>query len=131
MSKDEWISVLKISTLWRSFGLRKLAIGELEKLTLDGVEKIVLGRKYFIVSWVEAGYVTLVKNREISDEQMDAIGAVESFKLMRIVVHRRHVLVDAIKEAFQAELKSITEAEISLRYFRGTHSTNSPDDKTG
>lgn len=133
VSKDEWISVLKISTLWRCLSLRDIAIHSLDSIppsfspfssqsipgtNLAPVERILLGRKYWISSWVEAGYTALVSNGSVSDSEMEAIGAVESFKLMRIIQEapkspfrpRLYGLNTTIKETFQAELCSIAAA---------------------
>ena len=77
------------------------------------MEQIILGRKYFISRWVLAGYTTMATTGKITDDDMEAIGAVESFKLMRI--NREHprswTLKNTVEEIFQAELASIAAAE--------------------
>jgi hypothetical protein len=102
---------------------------------LAPLEKIILGRKYFISSWVEAGYADFVLMKKISDSDMEAIGAVESFKLMRIIrdlgtpttfgpFSGLSVLLafeavrmmkedSVIKKEFEAELQSIVAAEFA------------------
>jgi hypothetical protein len=138
VSKDEWISVLKISTLWRCFSLRGIAIQALESQSpsssllyvsflpvpnlgpgaVTPMERVILGRKYSISSWVEAGYVALVRKGEISDSEMEEIGAVESFKLMRIILEESKSgssrSLATLKETFQAELSLIAAAERAL-----------------
>jgi hypothetical protein len=66
---------------------------------------------------VQAGYTALVKKDDISDSEMEIIGAVESFKLMRIIKdiskspHGSLALDASIKKEFQAELESIAVTE--------------------
>ena len=123
VSKDEWLSVLKISSLWRCRSLRDLAIRKLESPSgwseehppPSAVEAIILGRKYFISRWVLEGYTVIASTGEITDADMEAIGAVESFKLMRINrgddISYYSIVENTVKAAFQAELASITAAE--------------------
>jgi hypothetical protein len=128
VSKDEWISVLKISTLWRCFSLRGIAIQALKSdihsdlfsqsnsgTQLTPMERIIFGRKYSILSWVVAGYAALVRKGKVSDSEMEEIGAVESFKLMRIIQEASKSPLRAIKETFQAELYSIAVSENAQR----------------
>ena len=122
VSKEDWVSVLKVSTLWRCLRLRKMAICELQSLVwpIKSTELIVWGRKYSICSWVGCGYEEVVKSGYISDEQMEAIGALESFKLSRIILENRKAspalsLLQRIKENFREELQSIAAAEALLR----------------
>lgn len=133
-TKAEWISVLKISTLWRCLNLRKNAISELESdrpaMNLTSLEKILLGRKYSISSWVGDGYTAILKSRNIiTDEEMQSIGNLDSFKLMRMI-HRQTrtglysdhtVLADSVKSEFRAELQSIAAAEKAY-VIQGAHS---------
>jgi len=128
ISKEQWISVLKISTSWRCLSLRKLAIDKLEyrfglfipSLShLDPVEKIVLGRRHYVSRWVVAGYAALVKQGNVTDLEMEAIGAVTSFKLLRIILDNLaerlgdFALDDKVKGVFQAEVQSIAKIEKS------------------
>jgi hypothetical protein len=124
-----WFSVLKISTFWRCLSLRKLAIREIESESATALRispilrlsnlahQIVLGRTYFITRWVVAGYTLFVKKGGITDGQMQMIGTLESFKLMRIISenHKRpqdlSSLKKTIKETFAEELQSIKAAE--------------------
>jgi hypothetical protein len=84
---------------------------------LTATEKIVLGRKYFLSSWVEGGYTELAKNGDISDTDMREIGSEVSFQLMRISLgiqkqpKSRSQLNKTIGRTFQVELQSIAAAE--------------------
>ncbi|KAJ7169151.1 hypothetical protein C8R43DRAFT_876246, partial [Mycena crocata] len=48
LSKDEWMSVLKLSTLWHFLEVRKLAIQQLDLHAQSPhcIERILLGRRY-------------------------------------------------------------------------------------
>jgi len=118
VSTDEWISVLKVSTLWRCSSLRKLAI---RKISWSGVhdlnawQKIALGRKYCVPSWVEGGYKWIVAKRNIPDERVEEIGVLESFKLLRIIISQNYSPPDnEIKKVFHEELESIAAAEEAI-----------------
>ncbi|KAH6910284.1 hypothetical protein BKA70DRAFT_1399222 [Coprinopsis sp. MPI-PUGE-AT-0042] len=62
LSKDEWLSVLKLSTRWFFNDLRNVANAQLEHLELTDTERVVLGKKYHISRWVLAGYDGLVRH---------------------------------------------------------------------
>jgi len=54
---DEWTSVLHLATRWEFESIRQLAIRELESLSIDPVNKIVLSRQFDISSpWTLAAY---------------------------------------------------------------------------
>ena len=135
-SKDQWISVLKVSTIWRCLNLRKLAIrkleSKLEPKTISGLlsthrddlltptEKIFLGRKYYISRWIEAGYVAVVKQGNVTYVEMKVIGAVESCDLFRIILDfmkqpqlGTSALERRVKAVFQAEMEAISAIENS------------------
>ncbi|KAJ6456078.1 hypothetical protein C8R45DRAFT_1034843 [Mycena sanguinolenta] len=76
MPKDEWISVLKLSTQWYFLDARDLAIKQLdERPDIGSVERILLGRQYDVATWLRMGYNDLAKREEgISLEDAAKIG---------------------------------------------------------
>jgi len=119
VSTDEWISLLKVSTLWRCPSLRNIALRKISWSRFGNpTQQIVLGRKYSVSTWVEAGYKAIVAARNISDEQMEEIGLLESFKLLRISqkyqADNPSATDDEIKETFKEELQSIATVEKEL-----------------
>ncbi|KAJ7464530.1 hypothetical protein FB451DRAFT_1263750 [Mycena latifolia] len=76
MPKEEWISVLKLSTLWRFLDARDLAIQQLtERGGLGSVERILLARQYDVAPWLRLGYTELARREEgISLEDAEKIG---------------------------------------------------------
>jgi len=58
--KDEWISVLKISSLWFYQDLRNMALKYLDDdPSLSNIDRITLGRAYSIPKWVNEGLCAL------------------------------------------------------------------------
>ena len=64
MSKSEWISILKLATLWIFKGLRAGAVSRLTGMMTDPIEEVLLGRQYSVPQWLRSGYGTLV-NRSV------------------------------------------------------------------
>ncbi|KAF7370263.1 hypothetical protein MSAN_00657500 [Mycena sanguinolenta] len=76
MPKDEWISVLKLSTQWYFLDARDLAIKQLnDRPDIGGVERILLARQYDVATWLRKGYNDLAKREEgLSLEDAAKIG---------------------------------------------------------
>ncbi|KAK7024962.1 hypothetical protein R3P38DRAFT_2951960 [Favolaschia claudopus] len=86
MSKEEWIAVLKLSTLWRFLDARKLAIHQLDtRADLGSVERIMLARQYDVASWLRKGYIALAQRSQmISREEATEIGWETAFSLCQL-----------------------------------------------
>jgi len=75
LSFAEWVSVLDLSTKWYFVEFRRLAIAKITTLCDDVIEKIRLGRKYRVYSWLFVGYEQLARRTEkISDDEAKIIG---------------------------------------------------------
>ncbi|KAF8068024.1 hypothetical protein FPV67DRAFT_1357312, partial [Lyophyllum atratum] len=86
LSDDEWISVLKLSTMWKMLDIRRMAIEHLTAAPMSLADRIVLARAYSIVDWLRASYTTLAAIvTDISPEDAAKIGLETVFKL-----HRAH-----------------------------------------
>ncbi|RXW20424.1 hypothetical protein EST38_g5413 [Candolleomyces aberdarensis] len=82
LSKEEWLSVLKLSTKWFFNGLRTMATETLTQFSLDPFEKIQLGKEHFIEGWVLAGYRELVMRYEaVTVKEAQMIGLQEAIQL--------------------------------------------------
>ncbi|KDR75510.1 hypothetical protein GALMADRAFT_247952 [Galerina marginata CBS 339.88] len=119
MSKDEWISVLTLSSEWRFLRLRNMAISELQR-SLTSVEKICLGRERHISSWVIEGFGELVHRKDpLTDDEaidLDANYVTTAYKLfrireLRISGTRVFSVLKLIQETFKDTLESIMEEE--------------------
>ncbi|KAJ7812017.1 hypothetical protein B0H14DRAFT_2858385 [Mycena olivaceomarginata] len=83
MTKDEWISVLKLSTQWRFIDARNLAIQQLHsRPDLEGVERIQLAQQYDVADWLRMGYIHLVQREHgMSQDEARKIGWEIAFHL--------------------------------------------------
>ncbi|KAJ7180997.1 hypothetical protein C8R46DRAFT_885842 [Mycena filopes] len=74
MPKEDWISVLKLSTMWRLLDIRSLAIRRLEEKRVQyTIEGILLARKYHAEGWLQTGYQTLPRHRSHSTQVEERI----------------------------------------------------------
>ncbi|KAJ2930385.1 hypothetical protein H1R20_g6731, partial [Candolleomyces eurysporus] len=63
--KEEWIGVLNLSTRWSMKQIRKHAIDELSKVSLNSMEKVALGREHKVAKWFQDGLTELVSEDPI------------------------------------------------------------------
>jgi len=81
---EEWISVLKLSTMWAIFEMRELAISQLSEST-DLVTKVILARKYNVSAWLFAAYEGLAKRKEsISVTEAEKLGLTTAIRIVQI-----------------------------------------------
>ncbi|KAK7024956.1 hypothetical protein R3P38DRAFT_1055634 [Favolaschia claudopus] len=110
----KWVSVLKLSTQWRFLDVRRLAIQQLHtRPDLGGVERVMLGRQYGIVSFIRIGYVVLVRRTEVlSTEEAQEIGWDTAFHLsqLREKAAKSTVSPQEVVATFEEELKSAQSA---------------------
>ncbi|KAH6908522.1 hypothetical protein BKA70DRAFT_1038176, partial [Coprinopsis sp. MPI-PUGE-AT-0042] len=59
LAKEEWTSVLKLSTVWQMDQVRQLAIKQLSGLDLSPMEKVLFAREYRVLKWLAEGVSTL------------------------------------------------------------------------
>lgn len=82
MTATEWISVLKLSTMWRFGKLRREAIEELTKLEHNPVKKILLGREYRVERWLIEGYKELVEREAaLTETEKTDLGDAATIKI--------------------------------------------------
>ncbi|KAJ7876093.1 hypothetical protein B0H14DRAFT_2501466 [Mycena olivaceomarginata] len=77
LSKDEWISVLKLANLWDFIEVRNLAIEQLTSYagSLDCIERILFARQFDVSAWLQSGYVELARRKAVvSAEEAGKIG---------------------------------------------------------
>ncbi|KAF8911640.1 hypothetical protein CPB84DRAFT_1958021 [Gymnopilus junonius] len=123
LSKEEWLSVLTLSSEWRFLRLRDTAKGELERLSsLTSVEQICLGRQVRICHWVIQGFTDLVRrDATISDDEAIAIDCdvvTTSYKLFRLrelrIAGRLLSPMAAVEDTFKEELERIRSEEANF-----------------
>jgi len=60
LKKEEWVSALKLSTIWNMTKIRQYAIHWLStNVTLSLIEKILLGRAHRVGAWLDEGVTSL------------------------------------------------------------------------
>ncbi|KAJ6456081.1 hypothetical protein C8R45DRAFT_1034851 [Mycena sanguinolenta] len=124
MTKEEWISVIKLSTQWRFLEARDLAIKQLDiRSDLTPVERIVLGRQYDIAAWLRKGYSALAQRSRtgISPEEASQIGWETAF---RICAAREAKLRSTAVGKIWSHLQSVNVEDIFGEEFRQAELTS-------
>jgi hypothetical protein len=82
MNQDQWVSVLKLSTMWAFKEIKEKAIAELSKINMDVMDKVLLARSYRVGDWLYEGYIALVKREaSLSAEEAEKLGYETAFRL--------------------------------------------------
>jgi len=76
LEKEEWVSVLKLSTIWNMTKVRNYAIHRLSTdIALSPVEKILLARAHKVAGWLEEGVTNLASgDPSLTLEDVAALG---------------------------------------------------------
>ena len=121
LTKEAWLAVLKVSTLFHFNSLRKLAISTLSPLLDSPTEKICVGRVHYVSAWVLDGYLELAQStKAITEAQCDAIGDRTAIKiyLIRLAEHKpntgallREDIEGDVENRFSNEISSIQDEE--------------------
>jgi hypothetical protein len=70
----EWTAVLNLASRWNFACYRELAIQQLDSIT-SAVDKIILGRKHNVPSWLHAAYLEVcVREEWLSTEEGERLG---------------------------------------------------------
>lgn len=86
-SRDQWISVLDLSTKWEFRALRTAAINHLTTLngSIDPVDKLVMAIKYKITEWMLPTLLKLAQRAEpISVDEGNRMGLETALKLSAV-----------------------------------------------
>jgi hypothetical protein len=87
LTRQEWMSVLKLSTMWEFTDIREMAIQELlkEDMGMQTIEKIECAKSFRVKEWLVEGYTELLKRAEtITDEEGGRLGWETAAKLLLI-----------------------------------------------
>lgn len=77
LSIDSWISILRLSSLWRMGDMRSNAIEHLTPRlgSVSPISRILLGRKHSVAHWITSGYSDLAKREDaVSLEEAGKVG---------------------------------------------------------
>ncbi|KAF8957325.1 hypothetical protein BDZ97DRAFT_1763033 [Flammula alnicola] len=128
LSKEEWISILKLSSMWYFIGFRAVAISQLElEGVLTSVEKITLARTYRVSSLLTQGLSEMVDRPRVSTitnaEALD-VEPMTAVALLRIREEKAAYgsnwgsakkTAPSIEREFNEELKSIQSDEAGYK----------------
>ena len=146
MGSEEWISVLKLSSMWTFGELRQKAINWLGRLNIDPVQKVMLARIYKVESLLVDGYKDLARRKEgPSLEEAKALGYEAAIRLYEqrerhwsresmprsMQHHARFNLATAINNTFKEELDNIKrDSRVIEEASKPNGIENEPDDST-
>ncbi|KAI0760178.1 hypothetical protein C8Q74DRAFT_1294525 [Fomes fomentarius] len=84
---EEWISILKLTTMWHFHGLRRTAIDRLTPLVQDGdpIQWIVLARKYDVHEWLLPALNALARRpRALQLHEVNSLGIATVVKMAEV-----------------------------------------------
>ncbi|KAG6326709.1 hypothetical protein ID866_12380 [Astraeus odoratus] len=82
---DEWVSVLRLSTMWMFDGIREATIRALESLPMAAIDKLIYAMKYDIRQWLLPSLLLLARRPEpISVEEGRRMGFETALKLASV-----------------------------------------------
>ncbi|KAJ3523532.1 hypothetical protein NMY22_g11398 [Coprinellus aureogranulatus] len=87
LTKDQWVGVLRLSTIWEMKGIRNFAITKLssEEMALTPVEKVTLARDHKIAPWLVEGLKSLTSDTELSPDALEeVVGLRTAFQLTAV-----------------------------------------------
>jgi hypothetical protein len=75
LSLAEWVSVLKLSTMWEFTGPRQYAINQIPKLGISPARQINLARDYHIQEWLLPGLIAYAQQQDaITADDVELLG---------------------------------------------------------
>ncbi|KAF5339564.1 hypothetical protein D9611_011487 [Ephemerocybe angulata] len=76
VSEEEWVSVLKLATLWGMDKMLDVAVNELSGTGVSSIKKVCLGRKYRCPALLLLGYTEIINSwgNSAGSEYLDELG---------------------------------------------------------
>ncbi|KAK1219736.1 hypothetical protein PQX77_017544 [Marasmius sp. AFHP31] len=108
LTKDDWLSILKLSTLWNFHAIRHLAIHYLSSAKkLSVIDRIVTAREYKVVKWFVHGVVhaALDMNKQIAHADAERIGLKTAISLY----HMKGAAIEADWDEVESRLSTLFE----------------------
>jgi hypothetical protein len=123
MTREEWTSALRLSTMWEFADVRKRAIESMSELDLDPADKILFGKKYRVTPWLEQGYRALIQKQEsITKEELERQGRALGWETVaRILRIRDHFAPNQNRRQCRSCCRGIVTFRCSIC---GTQSSN-------
>ncbi|TFK23376.1 hypothetical protein FA15DRAFT_467400 [Coprinopsis marcescibilis] len=87
LDTDEWMGVLKLSTIWNMSSIRQYAISRISQIepSIPDIEKIRLARTHRVGRWLEEGVNGLIASSTVTLSQLEPLG----WKTAAIICHIR------------------------------------------
>jgi hypothetical protein len=83
-SLAEWISILKLSTMWEFTGPRQYAISQIPKLQISPARQINLARDHHIQEWFLPGLIAYAQQQDaITADDVELLGWEFVLKLLQ------------------------------------------------
>jgi hypothetical protein len=85
LTASQWTDVLDLTHMWGFERIRKVAIEQISKGSMDPFQKVLLAHKYEITEWYEDAYVQLAMRADpISVEEARTVGFEFGFKMEKV-----------------------------------------------
>ncbi|KAG6910323.1 hypothetical protein DXG01_011391 [Tephrocybe rancida] len=132
LSKKEWVSALKLGSMWGFRDVRQLAIRVIEKADgFNAIDRVLLGKEFKVYRWLYSGYNDLATRAEsISAADVGLLGlekALQMFQLREEVVRKRAYreyelrdtrtkveILQCANDALKEELEEVKAAEAAF-----------------
>ena len=143
LDKNEWLSVLKLATMWGYQGLRKRSVEKLDELKLDNIERLLMGRQFHVSAWLVKSYEALARRDEtLTEEEGGLVGVSTVCQLAKLrelswhfaCVATPHMTIISGRDCFdftseihnmlENELKEDEDYEVSSPTVAGRQSSN-------
>ena len=135
--------MLKLATMWDYRDLRKRSIERLDALSLEDIERIILGRRFHVSAWLVKSYEALARRDEtLTEEEGGLVGVSTVCQLAKLrelswhfaCVATPHMTIisgrdcfdftSAIHNMLENELKEDEDYEVSSPTVAGRQSSN-------
>ncbi|KAG6908830.1 hypothetical protein DXG01_003183 [Tephrocybe rancida] len=129
-SKEEWISILKLSTKWKLLDIRNLAIKQLSLANMAPVDMVVLARQFAVPTLLMSAYSTLVQREAaLSPAERTKLGIETAFCLFRARASLRDMTMpfddvfcgSQVDQAFQEELCTVGRTPVERALLATTY----------
>ncbi|KIM53064.1 hypothetical protein SCLCIDRAFT_1223238 [Scleroderma citrinum Foug A] len=120
LNDEQWMAVLKLSTMWEFDGLRKAAIDTLGYSKINAVDKLVAANRYNIDEWLLPALLSLAQRPEsFSIEEGHRIGLETALKLASV---REKLKVEPEERTFSCPYSPKVHKYSSMRLAVGNRS---------
>lgn len=118
MTHDEWVSVLRLSTLWQLVDIRELAIERMSTFGIEPTDKIVLSQEFDVADWYEPACEELTtRSATLTMEEAKKIGLETAVR----VFHAREQSRPCGCLTAPAAVYSVTSPIVAVRLSRREH----------